>query len=251
MSIYFKIFIFLISINLHAQVISFGIESDGGQDFSSGYELIKLMHNKFKYKPCKSYSFSQNNILYKNDSVLGKSVWHEYVEFPDKFRIDFNEKAGGDFVIFRNDSSLNYKNFKLIKANQDTNTLLLLLGGMYYRDLGDIYKRLEKASYDLKIISFQKWNKKNYYVIGANLNDSTSNQIWINKSSLQITRIIEKSYNNSIEFYFEKFKKLCNAYTETKVVFKRNGKIEQVEDYYDIKNIDKLPDEIFYPKINR
>lgn len=74
MSIYFKIFIFLITINLNAQVISFRIESDGGQDFTSGYELIKLMHHKFKNKPCKSYSFSQNNVLYKNDSVSRKSM---------------------------------------------------------------------------------------------------------------------------------------------------------------------------------
>ncbi|MES2763979.1 MAG: hypothetical protein V4677_17315 [Bacteroidota bacterium] len=235
---------------INAQVISLDIEAGAPKTkFENGKDVVDFMYQKYRQGPCKAYTFSQKNTHYRNDSIIGYSEWHEFVEFPDKFRINFGDKALGDFVIFKNDSSYRYKNNELKRTNYNTNNLLLLLGGMYYREVPDVIARLEKEGYNTKVMSIQKCNRQTVYVIGAPAGDSTSNQIWVNKKDWRVVRIIEKmDEGNIMDMTFDAFQKSCNGYTETKVTFRRNGKIEQVEEYYDIKAIDSFPPEIFSPK---
>lgn len=233
-----------------AQVIGIDIDTSSPKvKFETGKDVITFMHQKYKEGPCKSYTFSQKNTHYRNDSIVGNSEWHEYIEFPDKFRIDFGEKSEGNFVIFKNDSSYRYKNNTLKKVNYNTNTLLLLLGGMYYRDLKDVMTRLQNENYNTQLLSTQKWKKQQVYVVGALKGDTTSNQIWINKKNWKIVRIIEKLDAESfMDMTFDAYQKNCNGYVETKVTFKRNGKIEQMEEYYNIKPIAVFAPEVFNPK---
>jgi hypothetical protein len=248
-----KILAFILVIHglfLKAQVIGIDIvPSAPNIKFETGKDVISFMHQKYKQGPCKSYTFSQKNTHYRNDSIVGNSEWHEYIEFPDKFRIDFGEKTDGNFVIFKNDSSYRYKNNALKKINYNSNTLLLVLGGMYYRDLQDVLTRLQNENYNTQIVSTQKWKKETVYVIGATKNDSTSNQIWVSKKNWRVVRIIEKMGTESyMDMTFDAYQKNCNGYIETKVTFKRNGKIEQMEEYYNIKPVDVFTTEVFNPK---
>jgi hypothetical protein len=210
---------------------------------ASGSVILKQAHEKYDHAPCKSYTFSQKNTHYKNDTVSGHSEWHEAIEFPDKFRIDFGSKSEGNFVVFKNDSVFNYKKGKLVKTRVDSNTVLLLLGGMFYREMGDVLKRIEQAKYDVNTLSFQKWNKLEVYVIGAKENDLSSNQVWIDKKTLRVVRIIEKlNEKDWMDMRFEAYQDWCKGYMETKVSFRRNGKLEQEEEYYDIKEAGGFPD---------
>lgn len=242
--------LYLMSVSFFAQVISLDIDSDFPHPkFETGKDVLSFLYQKYNQGPCKSYTFSQKNTHYRNDSIIGNSEWHEYIEFPDKFRIDFGKPEDGNFVIFKNDSSYRYKNKELKKINENSNTLLLLLGGMYYREFSDIITRLEKEHYNTKIVSEQKWNKQRMLVIGAIKGDTLSNQIWVDKKTWRVVRIIEKMDEKSImDMTFDAYQKNCNGYTETKVTFKRNGKVEQVEEYYNIKPVDKIPLEVFSPK---
>lgn len=237
-------------LSIKAQVI--GLDINAGEPkvkFESGKDVIDFIWHKHKQSPCKLYTFSQKNTHYRNDSIVGHSIWHEYIEFPDKFRIDFGEKTEGNFVIFKNDSSYSYKKNELKKTKYNTNTLLLLLGGMYYRELADVNVRLQNEHYNTQVFSNQKWNKQTVYVVGALEGDTLSNQIWVSKKNWRVVRIIEKiDETNTMDITFDAFQKSCNGYTETKVTFKRNGKIEQVEEYYDIKAHDAFPIEVFSPK---
>ena len=235
---------------IRAQSIELDIHAGSPKvKFETGIEVIDFMYQKYKQGPCKIYTFSQKNAHYRNDSVIGHSEWQEYIEFPDKFRIDFGDKENGDFVIFKNDSSYSYQKNELKKTKYNSNTLLLLLGGMYYRDLPDVISRLQNEHYNTQILSNQKWNKQPVCVIGALEGDTLSNQIWVSKKTWRVVRIIEEMAEKSyMDMTFDAFQKSCNGYTETKVTFKRNGKIEQVEEYYDIKSFDKLPTDVFNPK---
>lgn len=234
---------------LAAQVLSFDIDTDDRpKRISSGKELLEHMHKKYKHGYCQYYTFSQKNTHYRNDSITGHSEWHEAIAFPDKFRINFDRKTGGDFVIFRNDSAYSYLAGKLVKAKYNSNTLLLLLGGMYFRPYNEVVSRLEKEHYHTEAVSVQSWNGADAYVIGALQGDSTSNQFWVDKKTLAVLRIIEKLNEKDImDMRFETHQKLCGGYTETKVSFRRNGHLEQVEEYYDIKALDILPDSTFRP----
>lgn len=109
-----------------------------------GESLIRNMHSKYYQAPCKKVSFSQKNTHYRNDSLIGKSVWHEKIEYPDKFLIQFGTPEDGNYVQYRNDSAYHYKAGKLVKSKPDANELLLLLGGMYYRPVEDVIARIKK-----------------------------------------------------------------------------------------------------------
>lgn len=207
----------------------------------SGLKIIKAIHTRYFNGPCKCYAFSQKNTLYRNDSVIGNSVWHEVVEFPDKFKIYFGEKAKGNFVVFKNDSVFNYRNGTFTKSRSDSNTLLLILGGLFYRHLEDVTARLNAANYNLSECYEELWNNETVYVIGATKNNLNANQIWIQKKDLRVVRIIETMNNNDImDMRFEAHQDWCKGYVETKVSFRRNGKLEQVEEYFDIKVVEKF-----------
>lgn len=243
------LFFLLVTLCIKAQVIGLDIDTSPTIKFETGKDVLSAMHGKYKNGPCKSYTFSQKNTHYKNDSIIGNSEWHEYVDLPDKFRIDFGKTEEGNFIIYKNDSSYRYKNHLLKKTSYDLNILLLLLGGMYYRELPDVIERLEKEHYNTQIMSVQKWNKQNTFVIGAPKGDTSSNQIWVDKKSLRVIRIIEKMDSEStMDMTFDSFQKNCKGYTETKVTFRRNGKIEQVEEYYNIKTLDEITEDVFNPR---
>lgn len=232
---------------LHAQVISIDIDTDPSS-FKTGDDVLGHIHQKYKSGPCKAYTFSQKNTHYRNDSVSGHSEWHESIEFPDKFRIDFGDKSSGNFVVFRNDSSFRYKKGELLGKKYDDNILLLLLGGMYYRDLQDVTARLQKAGYQTAVLSSQKWRKQAVYVIGAPAGDTTSNQVWISKKTGRIVRILEKMGNGHImDMTFDQHQEHCKGYVETKVTFRDNGKVEQVEEYYNIQTVESFPEDVFSP----
>jgi hypothetical protein len=202
----------------------------------SGTDLLREMHRRYKEGPCKAYTFSQKNSHYRNDTLMRTSEWHEAVEFPDKFRITFGEKGSGNYVLFRNDSVYNYRKDAVFRSQRDSNNLLLLLGGMYYRKFDDVVARLKHAGYQPDVLSEQVWNGKPVYVLGAKAGDDVINQIWIDKKSLVIVRIIEKMDSGDImDMRFESHQAWCNGYVENKVSFRRNGNLEQVEEYYDLK----------------
>src|SRR4051812_35387873 len=71
----------------------------------SGSDVLQLMHKRYFHAPCRSYTFSQKNSHYRNDSVIRHSEWYEAVEFPDKFRINFGDQKEGNFVIFKRDTA--------------------------------------------------------------------------------------------------------------------------------------------------
>jgi len=208
-----------------------------------GEAFIRNLHQVFYQAPCKIYSFSQKNYHYRNDSLVGNSLWHEAIEFPDKFRIWFGDKEKGNSVFFRNDSTINYKNGKVYKTRSDSNTLLLILGGMFYREIEEVLERLINAGYNTKAYHEQNWNSNAVIVVGANQEDLNSNQIWFEKATWKVIRVIERiNKNETMDMRFDTYQNWCKGHVETKVAFYRNGKLEQVEEYYDLKVLDVFPD---------
>jgi hypothetical protein len=211
------------------------------QPFPDGFSLLKKMHGTFYKGPCREYSFSQKNTHYHLDTVIGHSEWHEWVSFPDGFRIERGRKENNDYVIFRNDSVYNYRGGKLMRARVDSNTLLLLLGGMYYRTLTDASERLIKGGFDLTKIAKKQWKGMEVFAVGEddpNLPESViqKNQFWVDARNLRIIRIIQKiNEKDQMDMRFEEFSKWCNGFVETRVSFRRNGMLEQVEEYYDLR----------------
>lgn len=213
--------------------------------YKTGEELLAAMHKKYFHNYCKTVQFDQKTIRYKDGVITDTSYWYEWISYPDKFRIDIGTKFGGNGVIFKNDSAYNYKKHQLVKSRADQNDLLLLLGGMYYRDFKDVVLRLNKLGYDLRKIKTVDLNGIKCFVVGA----EGSQQIWIDEKDLKVVGLKTKlSEVDWLEIHFDSFQKSCKGFNETKVTAKKNGKLEQTEEYLNIKTDIIIPDSIFNKK---
>ena len=227
----------------------FSLNSFG--QYGNGEELLKAMHDKYANKYCQTVQFDQKTIRYVNDSTIkDTSYWFEWISYPDKFRIDFGKKFGGNCVIFKNDSVFNYKNHKVVRKDRDENDLLLILGGMYFRPFEDVVVRLEKLGYDLDKLTQIDVNKNTFYVIGSPTeNNENKHQIWVDKKDLKVVKFKTKlNEADWLEIRFDDFKKACNGFTETKVTALKNDKLEQKEEYLNLKTSIVIPDSIFNKK---
>ena len=209
------------------------------------------MHTKYKGKYCQTVQFDQRTFRYDTNHVLkDTSYWYEWISYPDKFRIDFGKKFGGNCVIFRNDSVFNYKNHKLVKKEKDENDLLLLLGGMYFRSYEEVVVRLKTTGYDLSKVSFIDHNGKSAHVIGSyDPKKENTHQIWVDTTDLKVIKLKTKlNERDWLDIYFDGFKRSCKGFTETKVTAYKNGKLEQKEEYLNLKTSVVIPDSIFNKK---
>jgi outer membrane lipoprotein-sorting protein len=213
--------------------------------YKTGEDLLRAMHKKYAGNYCKTVQFEQKTTRYVDDLVTDTAYWYEWISYPDKFRIDFGTKYGGNCVIFKHDSVYNYKKHQLVKTGHDENDLLLILGGMYFRKFENVIVRLKKQGYDLSKIQSLSLNGQDCFVIGA----EDSHRIWVDKKDLKViglkTKLNEKDW---LEIYFDAFQKSCKGFTETKVTAKKNGKLEQLEEYQNIKTSIVIPDSLFNKK---
>ncbi|HXB39310.1 MAG TPA: hypothetical protein VNZ49_02140 [Bacteroidia bacterium] len=219
--------------------------------YNNGEELLKAMHKKYYGNYCQTVTFDQKTFRYDTNGVVkDTSYWYEWISYPDKFRIDFGKKFGGNCVIFKNDSVFNYRNNKLVKRGKDENDLLLLLGGMYYRPFEDIVARIERQGYNLDNLTLIDANGKMSYVIGSSVSGSENKyQIWVDKTTLRVEKIKTRlNENDWLEIRFDDFKKTCKGFTETKVTATKNDKLEQKEEYINLKTSVIIPDSIFNKK---
>lgn len=206
------------------------------QTYSSASALLAAMHERYYQGPCACYSFSQRNTHYKADTVSGHSEWHEQIRFPDFFRIQFGEEAKGNYIIYKKDSLYHYEGAQLKKSKSDSISLLLILGGMYYRPLEEVLKRLKADRFDIEKMVESEWDGEMVWIIGAATKEEQSNQIWISKKDFRILRILQKRKVGPMsELRFEAHQKWCNGFVETKVSFWRDGKVEQREEYFNLK----------------
>ncbi len=197
---------------------------------------------------CKTLCFTQNTYR-PNDSLNMHMTWYEAIEFPDKYRIDFNSISKGNAALFRNDSAFRFRKGILQDTRVDKNDLLLLLGGLYFREKEDIIKRLSLLGYNLEFLSENTWRKRAVYVIGAAKGDTLNNQIWIDKQDLKVVRTISHLGPMEIlEMRVDESLKTCQGYTDTRLSFYINGKLDQQEQYNDLQSGMKIDPAVFDPK---
>ena len=128
--------------------------------------------------------------------------------------------------------------------------MLLLLGGMYYRTFDTVVARLERLGYDLDALTMVDVNGKIFYVIKSKKEEKDNkHEIWVDKKDLKVVKIKTKlNETDWLEIRFEEFKKTCKGYTETKVAAYKNDKLEQKEEYLNLKTSIAIPDSIFSKK---
>jgi outer membrane lipoprotein-sorting protein len=215
----------------------------------TGEDIVKMMYNRYAGKWHRTLTFTQKTERYRNDSLKSTQTWHEAMLAPDKLRIDIEPLANGNTIIFRGDSTYNFRNGQLRSASKDENDLIFLLGGLYFYPWDAVVAKLKSGGYDLSKSYETTWKDKPVYVIGSNNKDDlTSNQLWVDKKELYLVRMIEQTKGTKEECIFDDHVKIGGGWSETKAAFYFGGKLLQVETYSDYKEEPDLDERIFDPK---
>lgn len=212
-------------------------------------KYLQKMYSTYHGKWYRNFTFDQDTKIYRNDTLRKTDVWHEALQFPDKFRIDFGPKDSGMAVIFKGDSSYRFKHFKLTGTKYDPNELSFLLGGMYFVPFNKVVEKIQQYGYDLSKSFSTIWKGSKVFVIGASSLTDHSNQIWVEDKHFNIVRLLNYRDNHYEESLFEGHISLGGGYTETICFFYVDGKLIQEERYHHCKANVELNQDIFEPSL--
>ena len=119
---------------------------------------------------------------------------------------------------------------------------------MYFYPFEEVTAKMKSFGYDLDKFHEDIWKGMPVYVIGADKNQDSVNQIWIEKENFSPVRMIKYENNTKEEALFENHVKLNGGFTETLVYFYINDKLIQVEKYHELKADEEIDDAIFDPE---
>jgi hypothetical protein len=212
-----------------------------------GVGFLKMMHAKNYGHWYKTMTFVQTTEHYRNDSLIRKATWYEALKLPYDLRIDIEDPAKGNFILYKKDSSYRFQNNKLRSTRADVNPFLFFIGGMYYMPFDSVLQELKRKGYDVSKGYKTEWKGIPSYVVGRANEGDSSNAVWIDMKNLWFVRMVEKDKGQTIDAHMTEHLKLAKGTTETRVEIFLNGKLLQVESYADIKADVPLDDALFDP----
>jgi hypothetical protein len=204
---------------------------------------FKSIHQQYYGKWPKTITFVQKTVMYRFDTVFRTQTWYEAGIFPDLFRIDLGDPKDGNAIIYRGDSSYNFRKFKKLNPIVSPNILVYLLGGMFFQTTDQVNQKLKKDGFDLSKSYKTTWKGRETYVFGVDKADSTKSQLWYDVKNRYLVRMIEQKERSRMECHFENHQKIGNIWHEGEVKIFVNNKLVQTESYSDFRiNVDLNPD---------
>ncbi|MFZ1786765.1 MAG: hypothetical protein WAT92_00575 [Saprospiraceae bacterium] len=219
----------------------------GLQNNQSGKDFIDQLYERYHDNWYHSFTFVQKTENYRNDSLIKSETWYEAGILPDKFRIDFGDPENGSGVLFRNDSVYVFRHKTMVTARADKNDLLFLIGGLYFMEKSEVYKRFELFGYDLNKSFETTFKGRKVIVVGAEYDGEKANQLWYDQEKMVLLRMMTFDDGIPFEGVFEGHKKYGQGWSEEKITFYKNGVLDQVEYYYDFKANPNLSADLFDP----
>ncbi|TKC05371.1 hypothetical protein FA048_16715 [Pedobacter polaris] len=204
---------------------------------------FKEIHNQFYGKWPKTITFVQKTNMYRADSLFKSQTWYEASIFPNLFRIDLGDIKDGNAIIYRGDSTYNFRKFQKMKPNVDPNILVYLLGGMYFESLEQVNKKLSIEGFDLSKAHKSNWKGRGIDIIGTTTADTTVSQLWYDSKDHYLVRMIQQKPKMRLECQFENHQKTGKIWHEGSVKIFVQNKLVQTEEYSDFKiNVALNPD---------
>ena len=210
-------------------------------------KILASMYKRYTGKWYKNFTFTQATENFKNDSLIKTTIWHETIVFPDYFRISFGEPSEGNAVIYKKDSSYNFRKGKLIQKGLRNEDIPFLLGGMYFIPFDSVLSKMKVEGYDLTKAHESNWEGKKVYVIGSTTDDEKASQLWIDAKKLIVVRFVQYLPTMKQDARMSGHQQFGKAWSETNVVFYLNDKLYQKEKYYDCKVNTDVDMQIFDP----
>jgi hypothetical protein len=195
-----------------------------------------------------SLIFTQHTIRYHNGTPTDTAVWYETISYPLHFRIDIGTPDRGNTLIFRNDSLYRFQNHQLSSATSYKNELLYLLGGLYYQSsYTAMCSGLEQFGYNTRKNCLTTWQGQPVIVIGTKDTSMSVNQLWYNTRTDALLRIRKFTQEGLQETIFTGHSIVGNMPCESQVYFYKNGTLQQLELYSNIKANTLIDTLLFHP----
>jgi len=197
--------------------------------------IVQQMFDRHSKGFRKSLSFVQETGFYMNDTLRKTATWYEVLVYPDKLRIDIDDPASGNAIYFVNDSAYRFQKGVLKGRNYQPHDLILVLGGMYSYSLEEAMKKLKAIGYDTDKTYETTWKGRPVVVLGADKDETESNQFWVDKEKLVTLRILNNKNGQKTEIICDDYVQLGQGLCETSIQFFINGKLRQTEKYRELK----------------
>jgi hypothetical protein len=217
---------------LGAASILFALSAFNTTGKITGEKVLAKMYKRYNGKWYKNFTFTQITENFKNDSLIKTTTWHEAIVFPDYFRINFGEPSEGNAVIYKKDSTYNFRKGKLAQKSLRTDDVTFLLGGMYFMPFDSVKTKMKTEGYDITKAHESIWEGKKIYVIGSETDDEKASQLWIDKEKLIVVRFVKYLPTMKQDARMSGHQQFGKAWSETIVVFYLNDKLYQKEKYY-------------------
>jgi len=210
----------------------------------NGYELIEQMHNANKSNWYETLCFSQEVLIYRNDSVISTEVWLEVYQSPGNLIIKFNDWNSGTGMLFTNDTIYSFREDALESVRYRIHDLVVL--GLDINNIAPeiTAERAVKCGYNLDLIAEGRCMGRDAWIVG----DTLSTCFWVDRESLLFLKMRRKAGDNSREVEFATYESINGFPVATEIRFyDNNGVLSMVEKYFNITPGCKVPSGTYIP----
>lgn len=212
---------------------------------TSSAGLLKAMRDRYDGKYLKTMSFLQNNTRYTTTGQEQKSQWYEHIEIPGKLRIAFLPAAQKSGLVQIDDKVASFDNGIRVDFRPSVNPLLLLTADVYVAPVASVQRSLDSLHVDNNIFRADVWEGQPVYVVGAKADDSTSNQMWVDRDHLRLVRFIQRQKAGDrttvSDIRIQNYKTIQGFDVPTEFLVLRNGKPVWREQYADVRINEDFP----------
>ena len=215
---------------------------------ASGEALITRMHDAYAGKWFRTLTFVQKSTLRDPAGRERVETWYEAARAPGDLRIDIENPASGNGMMWRGDSSYRFRNGQLVRASTDGNSLIPFVMALYHQPVATTLRQLEPSNFDYTRVRADTWEGRRAFVVGArDAADTLSPQFWVDAERLVLVRLIETlprdTTSRRLEVRMMRYEPLAGGWIAPYVEIFVGGVLVQEEEYSDIRpNVELSPD---------
>jgi len=226
-------------------------EAPAPGSITSARELIREMHDRYAGKWYSTLRFEQSNTFYTSSGREEKSRWVENLSVPGKLRIDFEPLSSKSGMLILNNRVTTFDNGRRLETRRSIQPILTLTADIYAIPPAVTSRRLDSLRIDLEKFRTDRLDRKRVYVIGAEKEDETSNQVWVDAERLLLVRLIQTDVRGGRSITTDTrvggYKEIDGFQVATEFLSLRDGKPYFREEYENIRVNETIPPSVFDP----
>jgi hypothetical protein len=221
-------------------------------EISDGRGVIRAMHQRYAGRFFHSLRFAQHTTTISPTGRETKGIWNEYIVLPGKLRIDFLPLSSHSGVLYAGGRIHGFTDGRAQPVQSGWNPLLTLIGDVYAQSPDTTIWQLDSLGFDLSKVRQDTWMGSTVWVVGAAAGDTTVSQFWIDRDSLLVRRVIQRTVRGAAQPVVSDIRMLdyrdVDGYPVAfEIQFFRDGRLYFKEAYFDVRaNVD-IPAAAFDP----